>query len=526
MDSIDSIHRFLGQDFSKAKSKYLNDRKVRYTDPFFSPCNESFYHFSTRYQRSNLRQVISKLSRRRKVEWTRPYKIWPNPCLFAHSQVNVPLVSQEYDSWFAISMACFSLRQDFTVKVFIDRRYSDNYLSPESPRYCGMIRFRFYIFGQWEEVIIDDKLPTINKQLVFMGSENEGEFWPSLLEKAFAKVMGSYACLSVGDVGYGLTCLTAGMSRTYKLSDYHDGCKAKQKLLEQLQVAIRRQGLICLRVNLKDGAFSKFIGNGFISENPFCVTGCFVMPRDALYLIHTGSNMLVKIKSCNSSNKEKWTGRWSEGDEVWEKLQSHSQIKRELEFRTKGRGVFWMEFDDMIKHFDEMTICRQACKYTYSQDAWDIAQIKSAWKSEYSAGGCANNLETFINNPQIQFKISQEETVNIVLEQHQKRVDGFEFYHIGFAVYKRDDGDSTEELKLPGYPYKLNGGVRIAQTKEYVNCRTVEEELELDKGTYVLIPSTFNVNEENKFLVRILSEGEVNLMELNTKNKNKNRLTG
>lgn len=52
--------------------------------------------------------------------------------------------------------------------------------------------FRFWVYGRWVEVVIDDKLPTTidennTIQMIYSKSHVRNEFWGALVEKAYAK---------------------------------------------------------------------------------------------------------------------------------------------------------------------------------------------------------------------------------------------------------------------------------------------------------------------------------------------------
>ena len=132
------------------------------------------------------------------------------------------------DCWFLASMASLALRKDMFAKVVpLDQSF-------EKGDYTGAFRFRFWRYGKWEEVVVDDYLPTKNGRLFLIQSDDSNEFWSALFEKAYAKIHGSYGAIHGGWVRDSFTDISGGILETFDLKSKPDNLfeimfKADQK---------------------------------------------------------------------------------------------------------------------------------------------------------------------------------------------------------------------------------------------------------------------------------------------------------
>jgi len=83
----------------------------------------------------------------------------------------------------------------------------------------GIYVFRFFKDFRWIYVIIDDRIPCVDKQPVFSSCKDMRETWVSLIEKAYATLPGCYEALISGCIDDALSEMTGFVAEKLDLHD-------------------------------------------------------------------------------------------------------------------------------------------------------------------------------------------------------------------------------------------------------------------------------------------------------------------
>uniref|UniRef100_A0A8C6LKF7 Calpain-3 n=1 Tax=Nothobranchius furzeri TaxID=105023 RepID=A0A8C6LKF7_NOTFU len=366
------------------------------------------------------------------------------------------------DCWLLAAIACLTLNEKLLFRVVPqEQSFSENY--------AGLFHFQFWRYGDWVDVVIDDRIPTFNNQLVFTKSAERNEFWSALLEKAYAKLHGSYEALKGGNTTEAMEDFTGGVTEFYEMKE------APKELYKIMKKALERGSLMgCSIDSLVPARFETRTVTGLVKGHAYSVTA---------------------VDEVNENVSDQETN-----------LNSHKE---------NPSRYFMMSFEDFKKNYTKIEICNLTPDALEDDKIhkWTVSVNEGRWVRGCSAGGCRNYPDTFWTNPQYRLRLLEEDddpddnevgcTFVVALMQKNRRKErkmGANLFTIGFAIYEMHGNKQHMQKDF----FLFNSSK--ARSKSYINLREVTQRFRLSSGEYVIIPSTYEPHQEGDFILRVFSE--------------------
>ncbi|XP_040348338.1 calpain-3 isoform X4 [Herpailurus yagouaroundi] len=489
---------------------------------------------------------LSQKTKMKAITWKRPKEICENPRFIIGGANRTDICQGDLgDCWFLAAIACLTLNERLLFRVIPhDQSFTENY--------AGIFHFQFWRYGDWVDVVIDDCLPTYNNQLVFTKSNHRNEFWSALLEKAYAKLHGSYEALKGGNTTEAMEDFTGGVTEFFEIKDApRDMYKIMKKAIERGSLmgcsiddgtnmtygtspsGLKMGELIARMVRNMDNSllrdsdliprdsddrptrtivpvqYETRMACGLVKGHAYSVTGL----EETLF---KGEKVkLVRLR--NPWGQVEWNGSWSDSWKDWSFVDKAEKAR--LQHQVTEDGEFWMSYDDFIYHFTKLEICNLTADALESDkmQTWTVSVNEGRWVRGCSAGGCRNFPDTFWTNPQYRLKLLEEDddpedsevicSFLVALMQKNRRKDrklGANLFTIGFAIYEvpKEMHGNKQHLQKDFFLYNASK----ARSKTYINMREVSERFRLPPSEYVIVPSTYEPHQEGEFILRVFSE--------------------
>ncbi|KAH3746275.1 Calpain-type cysteine protease DEK1 [Pelomyxa schiedti] len=381
------------------------------------------------------------------IVWKRPLEISSKAVLFNRPVSGSPVLGRLGDWWFVGAMAAvFCRRKEIIVRMF--GRTPD-----------GGYTVNFSYNGHPVSIKVDDQIPcsTATGRPIFASSTNENEFWPCIVEKAYAKLRGSYEAMSKGTLADGFVDIAGGVPLQVNFADLGGAPQiaAKMKYYLSMNWIVTATKATALSFNTTG------VNEGYP------------------YVVEAVSDVLgvPLIKVWNQWQRGDWEGEWSNCSPKWT-----PELRTKFGISETTIDSFCLTPEEFVATFDHFDVCCVSPKEFVTEGDWKVE----------SAGGCSNHA-TWGNNPQYSLSCGEECAVAISLAQPAPAQT---LINIGFTVH----GANAIDTLLP----KATKTDLACTSGTFYNKRQVGGEFVMQANKpYVLVPCTFEPGTESHFILRI-----------------------
>lgn len=309
-----------------------------------------------------------------------------------------------------------------------------------------------------------------------MHSTEKNEFWSALLEKAYAKLHGSYEALKGGTTCEAMEDFTGGVTELYDLVE------APPTLFNILMKGYERNSMMACSIEPDPHVLEAETPQGLIKGHAYSITKVELI--DINTPNRSGKIPMLRLRNPWGNDAE-WNGPWSDQSAEWRFIPDH--VKTEIGLNFDSDGEFWMSFQDWMQHFDRVELCNLSPdslseeQVSGGKKKWEMSVFEGEWVQGVTAGGCRNYLETFWHNPQYVVTLQDPDendndglcTVIVALMQKNRRSRrnmGMDCLTIGFAIYNATERDlMNKPLKMNFFKYNAS----VARSPAFINLREV-----------------------------------------------------
>eukprot|EP00047_Mylnosiga_fluctuans_P009313 m.10827 g.10827 ORF g.10827 m.10827 type:complete len:930 (-) comp2562_c0_seq1:53-2842(-) len=277
------------------------------------------------------------------VSWRRANQFLKNPKLFVASETGKKIEPNDIsqgtlgDCWLMCALSALAEFEGEIEAVFTLPGESSPYEYDEA----GVCAVKLCKNGIWRYVRVDDYFPCKPGGAPIFSKSHNDEMWVLLIEKAFAKVSGSYAALRGGYAYEALIDLTGCPTTRH---DVHE--LSLDALWDLLSEHNEKDNVLSCSVPGED-KWSQT--SGVPLGGPGLVSGHAYTLIDAK-LLSNGTRLLLLR---NPWGRFEWKGAWGDNSELWTPA-----LKKEVNFVNADDGAFYMCVEDFVKFFSWFNICR------------------------------------------------------------------------------------------------------------------------------------------------------------------------
>ena len=317
------------------RKQELYKGKEPWKDPLFEPCKENLCPFNEKGWVLPENVLFTDVDGWEKYKWSRVEEILnsKNYQVFEEGISPDDIIQGSIgDCYFLSAIGSLCKFSHYIDKLFFTKEKTKEHL-------YGVF---IYLNAKWKLVLIDDFLPFTGKRFKKFAFSYSGgkELWVAFLEKAWAKINGSYARIGCGGSPTEIfDVLTEALSEQVNIHpDYKD-------FIWETMYDSEKKGYIMTAGTSADIYNLNLDEVGLCAGHAYTVLGVMEIETDK------GVEKVVRLR--NPYGNGEFNGDWSDYSKKWT-----PELKKKYNLVIKDDGDFYMSYNDFLNYYITLGICK------------------------------------------------------------------------------------------------------------------------------------------------------------------------